>query len=934
MMKYATRTRSLRSALLAAPLAAVIASCGGESVGDPETHLRSAQEALQKKDYRAAEIELRNATRGAPDNIDIRLQLADLYMKSNNPAAAEAQLITAKNRGAGDDVLAPVLAKALYMQGKVDDVLRQVPAGDRAPKSESVVRTYRGLAELALGNAERAAAMLDDAERLDSEAVEPKLARVQLLAAARDIAGAEARLDEALAAHPTNDQAVEQKARFLASRGDLKGATELFNRAVALNGYNSPAHLGLASLKLAGGDLDGALASVKAAQRVARGSGLASYLEAEIAVRKKDFAGADTILTRLRPAMDRMPQTYFLAGLVKYELGQLDQSAEYLNRYVARVPGNARAYAILGTIALRRGDGARAVEVAEAAAKIAPDDPAVKSLLSQAYYADGDSTRSLSLLTDAVNKQPDNTSLRTQLAVSRFRAGDGAAAVSELTTIFDSGVGTVGAGPPLIAAALASGHIDDAAKAAEDLVKTDPENSLYQGILGSVRIAQRDFVAAESIFAALLKKDASLSAARDNLAGVYWATNRRAEAKKLYQDRIAQDPADVASMQKLAQIHANEGAFDEALRLLESAQQTATADPTSGMQIVALYADQKKWPEMLRQVRVLQSAYPRDARVIDIAGRANMQAGDLQGAIAAYRQGVGIFPDSTVLQANYAIALFAAKDDANGFIALEKAVDLAPTNRALKAQLIERTFQAKGADAALALARAKTSATDPFGVVLVAEVLDRGGQYPAAAALLEKSQAENASQPVVLKLAELRQRHNEIPAAAKLLEDWLKAHPEDVAPRLTLAQLYGQTRNYDGAITHFERLSAERSSDPTILNDLAWNYLMKSDPRARATAEKAYRLAPQLPQIADTLGWIMTVQGDAANGVKHLQVASAALPTLNEVQYHYAVALSRTNKANDARALLQKILATNAEFEGKADARQLLERLGGAAARP
>jgi Tfp pilus assembly protein PilF len=160
-----------------------------------------------------------------------------------------------------------------------------------------------------------------------------------------------------------------------------------------------------------------------------------------------------------------------------------------------------------------------------------------------------------------------------------------------------------------------------------------------------------------------------------------------------------------------------------------------------------------------------------------------------------------------------------------------------------------------------------------------------------------------------------------------VLEGWTKNHPADVAPRFQLAQTYGLMRNYAAARVEFEKLAAERPSDAVVLNNLAWVYAKTNDGKARKTAERAYQLAPESPEVADTLGWIMTAQGDAANAMKYLQLALDRLPQNLDVQYHYAIALSRTNKPGEARAMLQKVLASNSDFDGKAEAKQLLDRL-------
>jgi hypothetical protein len=47
------------------------------------------------------------------------------------------------------------------------------------------------------------------------------------------------------------------------------------------------------------------------------------------------------------------------------------------------------------------------------------------------------------------------------------------------------------------------------------------------------------------------------------------------------------------------------------------------------------------------------------------------------------------------------------------------------------------------------------------------------------------------------------------------------------------------------------------------------------------------------------------------------------------VQYHFAVALSRTGKNADARDMLQQLVAANPTFDSRSEASDLLRSLGG-----
>jgi predicted Zn-dependent protease len=82
--------------------------------------------------------------------------------------------------------------------------------------------------------------------------------------------------------------------------------------------------------------------------------------------------------------------------------------------------------------------------------------------------------------------------------------------------------------------------------------------------------------------------------------------------------------------------------------------------------------------------------------------------------------------------------------------------------------------------------------------------------------------------------------------------------------------------------------------------------------------------------VADTLGWILVEQGDAARAAKYLAQASASQPTDGAIQYHYAVVLSKTGKADQAKGVLQKLLKLNIQPDTKSQAQLLLVKLAGA----
>jgi cellulose synthase operon protein C len=68
-------------------------------------------------------------------------------------------------------------------------------------------------------------------------------------------------------------------------------------------------------------------------------------------------------------------------------------------------------------------------------------------------------------------------------------------------------------------------------------------------------------------------------------------------------------------------------------------------------------------------------------------------------------------------------------------------------------------------------------------------------------------------------------------------------------------------------------------------------------------------------------------KGDAKAALTYLRPASHTLPDDPVVQYHLAAALKETGKSDEARAMLEKLLQSDAAFDGRDGAKQLLSEL-------
>jgi Tfp pilus assembly protein PilF len=228
-------------ALAAAPPAAARAA------GD---YVAAARQYLEKGNSAAAEIELRNAAREAPNDPGVHLQLGALYLQRGNGAGAAREAKTAGTLGEKEEAYLPLLMEALLRQRKFGELLDAVPAGEREPRLESIVREERGLAYTGLRDTDAALASLRDAVRLDPQSPRPNLALARVLVAAKDITQAGRIVDEVLTENPHSADALQLKGQILGLRGDWDGAMRNFAAALEIDPNNAAAHLGRANLYL------------------------------------------------------------------------------------------------------------------------------------------------------------------------------------------------------------------------------------------------------------------------------------------------------------------------------------------------------------------------------------------------------------------------------------------------------------------------------------------------------------------------------------------------------------------------------------------------------------------------------------------------------------------------------------------------------------
>ena len=140
---------------------------------DSTAYVKEAEKSIAQGDLKAAEIQLRNAIRDAPQDPVLRARLAEVYLQLGDAVSAEREARAARERNGNEADYLPVLADALLRQQKFANLAELVQPGDRDPVLESKVRTALGVAAAGLRDQAKAETLLGDAIKLDPRAISP-----------------------------------------------------------------------------------------------------------------------------------------------------------------------------------------------------------------------------------------------------------------------------------------------------------------------------------------------------------------------------------------------------------------------------------------------------------------------------------------------------------------------------------------------------------------------------------------------------------------------------------------------------------------------------------------------------------------------------------------------------------------------------------------
>ncbi|MBL9193436.1 MAG: tetratricopeptide repeat protein [Opitutaceae bacterium] len=670
--------------------------------------------------------------------------------------------------------------------------------------------------------------------------------------------------------NPKDAHAIARVGSIAFEQGRLGRAFEVLSLAKTIAPENISVREQLAFILLSIGNRSEAVAQANAILDIKPTSADAPVILAEGSL-DPDSASTATLRlsTLLTNASAKAPILVGLAILTARE-GKLEEASQLINQAIAADSKFAAAYAVQGAIHAAQNH----LDLADAALARSVELSSNRSPRRVQYaifkLGRGDRKGARQILENTIEKAPDFFPARVRLA--------------ELNGL--------------------EGRYDDASAQLSPILAADPNHAEALLISAKIALAQKDTPKAASRIETLLRLYPKFPEAHFEAALMYLVKNEPVQAQNSLIKALAAKPDYREAILLLATVYIRQDNRSEAIVLLRG------------------------WLEKSGKTPITPQTFDGYA----LLAEALFRQGNLTETLSIYDRLEEAVPGREQLALQRGVVLRQLNRPIDARLALTEALRRNPKSVRALEQLVELDFAEKRpgdaknrVDSALA-----EQSNTPELQLLSAKIHIVNKELPEAESRLNKAiqLAPDLVQPYLL-LTQLQLGRGEMNKALATLSTVLSKQPANrEALSLTVA-IHEKTKNYSEARKAYEKLLEQEPNSAKILNNLA--YLLsehnKEHEKAYELALKAREIAPDDPNIADTLGWIVFHRGDFGRARNLLRESTAKLPESAESHFHLAMAYAMLGENRLAIDATKQALAIPGDFPSSAEARLRLKLL-------
>jgi putative PEP-CTERM system TPR-repeat lipoprotein len=767
--------------------------------------------------------------------------------------------------------------------------------------------------------------------------------------------------DRALELDPESLAAFVGLARYHLAKNEYKPARDWIKRAIATDATNPDAWSVLGDLELEEGNLESAVSAFSQAIDKRDFVTLDRAKRALANVQLKNFVEADKEIQELRASKSQIhPYIHYVAGrsfveqeqleesipefeavmavrpnaetamylaIAHHLTGNTEQARNYTQQVLSALPRSLGARRLMGRLSVDQSDYGEAKKLLVSTLQGKQEDSATLYILASLALQTGDAEDALEYAQTMKSYYPDSSAANGILNVAQLLSGE-QLNIKHRVNMGGTGSDAASMQAEIISvmAALRDKQYERALQVSLKLREEHPRSVAPLNLLSAVYVAMGKGPQAKEAMEMALEIDPHDPSAAINLAKIQTQLGNFQRALALLQELVGARPDNVSAAIELSRVYAKTGSDAESLAVLkQSLQHNPEVMELLGEYVQVLFKT-KKYSDLVSATNNLElQHFKQRPDILEYRARAQFLLEDFASARRSFEALVGLLPNSA--KAHYYLGdVIAASGDHYGALeqmrkASELDADFFPA-RLSTARLLSETGQ-------LDLARTEVEKLrDTYGEH--AEILGlsgwlwlQDGNPVAAEKELAEAQARLPDTALTLYLSKALWEQKKYQEGFDVMLSWLKRYPQDVAVLLNLGNAYLSVGMEEDANKVYEAILKILPDNLVALNNLAW--LSRTKPEGLEYAERAYAIAPNDPNVLDTLGMIVLERGDTARSLNLLGRAAERNPDDLSIQLNWGKALLAGDKLDEAAKVLEVIASSDSVFAK--DAMALLQTM-------
>lgn len=520
--------------------------------------------------------ELEKAVSLDPANVNARIGLARLLLKSGNRAGAEQQLQDAIKQAPKSVGLRAALS-GFYIDGgdktRAEQVLQQTVSD--MPDEEAAVGLLRNY-YLRNNQGDRARSVFEQLSRDHSKSVALRVAYAQVLLQGGDVAKAQSVVDDLSKTNAKNPQVEVLNAFLLLQAHKTDEAYAALQKSTRNAPDNVQLQLMLGDTAYKKKDLSAAEAAFHAAARLDPSSLPAQKGLATIASQRGDSSLLAQVAESTISLHPDYADAYLWRGTASANQKQYAHAEADFQTALKLDPNNATALAELGEARLLQGKTADGQALLEQAVNHDPNAARPLDLLIRSDLQAKQPQRAVSRVEAAIAKAPGNAQLYTTLAILQLSLKNFTAARDASAKAMQMNPSMEDAVQAYAQAQAALGQPDQAVAAWQHWSTAHPTDSKALLLLGTLAESNGDFAKAMEYYRKSLELAPNLAPAANNLAYLMVESGQNADVALNYAQIARRGmPESPTTADTLAWVYFHKGTFESARDLLEDAAKQA-----------------------------------------------------------------------------------------------------------------------------------------------------------------------------------------------------------------------------------------------------------------------------------------------------------------------------------------------------------------------